>query len=216
MHFRNLSIASVVSLLVLQGCDKPEPPAASAPSAQVAASSPSEAASSVGATTQMAASTNTLLAQPISANAWAAATPRYEATASAGADFSRAGLPSFISGVAGLSGSEEKGRWSDANVAPLVLIELNDALPKKFELEISASAVGENLVKPSLVIVDGVQQTVLFGSEVGQKTLVFNTDHPVKEIRIIPAAPVSPQSLGWSNDPRKLGILLKDIKIHAL
>src|SRR5262245_44557529 len=75
----------------------------------------------------------------------------YQATLEEGIDFSRDGLPVFISEVQGLSGRESFGRWSDARLGPTVRFVFRDPLPKKFEVAITGWAIEQNEKLPVVV-----------------------------------------------------------------
>ena len=55
-------------------------------------------------------------------------------------EFMLPGLPEQVKAITGVSGVEEWGRWSDANLAPAVDIDYVDPLPKRFDLVLRARA----------------------------------------------------------------------------
>jgi phosphoglycerol transferase len=139
---------------------------------------------------------------------------RYMANLKDGIDFSKGGLPSFVENVSGLSGLEEWGRWSDANLGSMVEITFADPLPKSFTLELKGLAFGPNI---------GSELTIIFGQEsrsvrISDDDFViveeFNhSDEMISVIKLVPSNPVSPQELGISDDTRRLSVGLKSLKI---
>jgi phosphoglycerol transferase len=141
---------------------------------------------------------------------------KYDASLSEGADFSRAGAPSFLSEVHGLSEREDWGRWSDANLFPYVALRFSQPLPKHFVLHIRARGFGPNVGRPVTVAVGTQTATFVPTADISEFSLPF--DNVVREnvIKIIPARPVSPSTLGVSSDTRQLGLGLQKFSVEAI
>ena len=59
--------------------------------------------------------------------------PQYTATLAEGINFAKPGAPDFLVAASGLSGVESWGRWTDANLGPVVF-RFRDSLPRDFTL----------------------------------------------------------------------------------
>lgn len=106
-------------------------------------------------------------------------------------------MPHYYGGVTGVGGisisnGERLGRWSDALKAKHVTVWLAKPLPKKFQLQITASAAGLNTQKPMTIKIGDQSQTMLFGAGFETKSVPFETNKPVYKIEFIPADPFSP------------------------
>ncbi|WP_141233292.1 DUF7024 domain-containing protein [Lysobacter antibioticus] len=131
-----------------------------------------------------------------------------------GVDFSKDGWPYFVKDATGLSGREQWGRWSDANIAPSVKLELISPLPKKFSLILTARAFQPENDK--VVVKIGTQSYALrIGGDGKEVRLPVDlVGESTNAIEFIPAAPISPQRLGVSADVRKLGIGMIRLRIE--
>jgi phosphoglycerol transferase len=127
--------------------------------------------------------------------------------------FSRLLLPDTISKVTGLSGYEPIGRWSDGKQ---VVIEFASPLPKRFQVNIKASAFGPNVNLPFVIHVDSASQPLRLSAAASDVSLTFVTDGTERDIVIDVPQPTSPSELGVSSDTRHLGILLKEVSIVPL
>lgn len=145
----------------------------------------------------------------------AKAEPHYEATLAQGVDFRRDGLPAFVRDIAGLSGQEDWGRWSDANLAPSVKIHLTNPLPKNATLELTARGVFENTKLPTRVLIGGIEKTFTASEKDNTYTLKFDLPATAQDIEIIPPRPTSAKEAGISQDTRRLGVGLVALKIFA-
>jgi phosphoglycerol transferase len=106
-------------------------------------------------------------------------------------------MPHYYGGVTGVGGisisnGERLGRWSDALKAKHVTVWLAKPLPKKFQLQITASAAGLNTQKPMTIKIGDQSQTMLFGAGFETKSVNFETNKPVYKIEFMPADPFSP------------------------
>ena len=144
--------------------------------------------------------------------------PRYEASPSEGIDFSKKGYPKFLKAVHGISAWEDWGRWSDANESEFpnaVDIVFKNALPKKFQIELSSKAFGPNINKPVEVIVD--KRSYFFtlnGPDTNVSIIKITENKGDDTIRLIVPAPTSPKQINnQSDDTRKLGVGLVKLKI---
>ncbi|HAS92527.1 MAG TPA: sugar translocase, partial [Clostridiales bacterium] len=133
---------------------------------------------------------------------------KYYATLEEGIDFTKNGLPLFIKEISGLSGIEDWGRWSDANIAPTVKVEFNETLPNSFSLLLNAIAFGPNAGKTLTINI--VKQTynvqIPEGNPFSLKIDINLNGQKTNIIEFLPPKPTSPQELGLSEDERKLGI----------
>lgn len=178
MHHPKLRIAVVASfLLLLAGCDS---------STQQAASSSKPA--------------ETVTAQDVPADPLQ---PRYASTLAEGIDFKRPGYPEFVGEVAGISGAEGWGRWTDANLAPNARIRFNQPLPPNFTLNLKVrDFFGINAGKDVVVTAGDKEQKFVLGKDVDQELQL--TFSGVNGDTIVIAAPNSSEPTG--NDGRKMGI----------
>lgn len=139
--------------------------------------------------------------------------PRYPATFAEGIDFTRHDFPNFVDDVVGLSGSEPWGRWSEGS---FVKFRFDEALPRKFTLELTASAFGPNIGAPVRVRVGGVEKTFVITEQKvpGTYRLTFDTDGTADTLEFTPPKPTSPNEIDPKNgDTRKLGIGFISLKI---
>jgi hypothetical protein len=143
----------------------------------------------------------------------------YEATLAEGIDFKKPLYPTFIADVTGMSGYEPTIRWSEG---PLVKFRFKQVLPKKFTLEIVASAYANNEGVPVKVRVGDVEKSfVITNLKAPAKapsvySLSFKTDGKSDTLEITPPKPTSPQELNPKNgDNRKLGIAFVTLKIKS-
>lgn len=137
----------------------------------------------------------------------------YIATLSEGINFGQPGYPSFLENVAGMSGHEQWGRWSDGKE---VIFYFKEPLPLKFELNIKGTVLSANAERPIPVKIGQWVGELQMAAEAIEKaknyTLhVENTDH-AKEIHITIPNP-SPPGTG---DVRKLGIGFISLKIEVI
>lgn len=139
--------------------------------------------------------------------------PRYNATPIEGIDFARRGVPSCLSDVSGLSVGENWGRWSDAS---LVKLTFTDPLPSHFVLHLTAQAFGPNIGQATRVTVGRESETFIPSASMTEFSLHFKHPGLANAIEIQPPAPVSPHDLGMSQDSRKLGIGLRQLRIEPL
>ncbi|WP_414165048.1 phosphatidylglycerol--membrane-oligosaccharide glycerophosphotransferase [Superficieibacter sp. BNK-5] len=128
------------------------------------------------------------------------------------------GQPHFIENMMGLSYQEPWGRWSDALMAPSVLLLYRYPFPQEFDVVIKAKAFGGNVNKPIAVKIGDQTQYASFGSEPTTVKLHFTGDMYTRLMTITPPEPqLSRQGsiLGSSSvsPVRKLGIGLIELEI---
>ncbi len=127
--------------------------------------------------------------------------------------FNQEGVPDFLDSISGLSRPESWGRWSDGNLAPVVRLSFDKALPSSFTIEITAQAYGPNISKPVIVIVGNEQQSISVNGQPTLAKLHFVNVNKAKNIEIVPPYPKSPKESRESGDERLLGVGLVSIKI---
>ena len=151
--------------------------------------------------------------KPPPAPAAVAPTPpaAYQATLAEGIQFERRGYPSFVKSVAGMSGYESAGRWTEGPRAVLAFVE---PLPRKFVLRLEVmGGFGPNAAKPHKVRVGEWQGEFKVGVKPETIDLAVETAQPAREIEILIAEPQSPKNLRVGDDPRMLGIFLKRVSV---
>ena len=90
-------------------------------------------------------------------------------------EFMLPGMPEQVKAITGVSGVEEWGRWSDANLAPAVDIDYVDPLPKRFDLVLRARAYGNNVGEPISVRVGDEERFVSLGEQDSTVTCASTT-----------------------------------------
>lgn len=141
----------------------------------------------------------------------------YEATLPEGIDFRKPGNPTFISEIKGISGLEAWGRWTDANLNPTVEIKFNKQLPKKFNLQLEASAFGPNSNVPTTIRVGKVRKTLIVSGPNPQSYILEFAGAKSDILEIIPPKPTAPNDLDSANgDKRKLGLGLVTLKLMPM
>jgi len=141
--------------------------------------------------------------------------PRYNATFAEGIDFTRADFPIFVKNVLGLSGPEPWGRWSDANLASSVRIDLQDQLPNRFNLVFSGQPFGPNSGQDLQVkIGTQIHHFKMRGELFEYRKMIDLEGEKVFHIDFLPPQPTSPQQLSLGADPRKLGIGLVSLRFE--
>jgi phosphoglycerol transferase len=131
---------------------------------------------------------------------------RHTATLEEGIDLTRVTWPVFLRDVAGLSGFEPWGRWSDANVAPRVRFGFFKALPKRFVLTMLVRPFGPNGGESMKIKVGNVTYEAKLPIAEGTVRVAIENLTNADYIELYPPKPISPAELGMSTDPRKLGV----------
>ncbi|MEM5401968.1 DUF7024 domain-containing protein [Paraburkholderia unamae] len=140
---------------------------------------------------------------------------RYHGSLAEGIDFTRQGLPTFLDDVNGLSVPESWGRWSDANVSPVVTLQFAQPLPNHFILHLRAQAFGPNVGQPVGVAIGQQVQSFVPAADMREFSMQFEGVNGAQRIEIRPPQPVSPTSLGVSPDTRKLAVGIQRLWIEA-
>ena len=140
---------------------------------------------------------------------------RYEATLAQCIDFTRRDVPMFVRDLAGLSGPEPWGRWSDANLAPAVRIVLDKPVSGSRTLKLTAQPFGPNEGKELLVQVGTRSLRIPLRPGVNEyvQALELGAEN-ANRIEITAPQPVSPQELNMSGDTRKIGVGLIRLAIE--
>ena len=142
---------------------------------------------------------------------------RYEATLAEGIEFSRPDFPTFVRDVRGLSGQEPWGRWTDANLASSMVIDLNEPLPDRFNLVFYGHPFGPNTDRYLKVRIGSKEFAFkMLAGETEYKRLVDLGGEKVSSVEFVLPYPTSPQELSLSSDGRKLGIGLAKLRFEAL
>jgi hypothetical protein len=136
--------------------------------------------------------------------------PRYESTLEEGIQFAKAGYPSFLQSVSGVSGYEPWGRWTEGKE---VVFKFKKKLPKKFTLELTAQAFGPNVNEPLTVKLGKITKGVTLTSDRPKVYMVQLSGVDTDALILLPAKPTTPKSMGVNEDLRSLGIGLVKLKI---
>ena len=125
-------------------------------------------------------------------------------------DFRAAEWPG-VTHKSGLSWPEPWGTWTNGRD---VMIEFATTLPRRFELTLIGHAFGANGTFP--VRVGGTTRTFQLPAEDAASSAVFETDGNERIIRISVPHPAVPQALGLGDDPREIGLGLRQLTIKAI
>ena len=144
--------------------------------------------------------------------------PRYESTLAEGIDFKKHGYPSFLTEVAGVSGREDWGRWTDGNLGSAAKFRFNKPLPKKFVLELQANGIGGNVGQPIKIRVGSLEKTIIVKNWPDHSIYQVDFDEVASTdtIEITPPSPFLPRDANPKDpDTRKLGLGLVNLKIKT-
>ena len=136
----------------------------------------------------------------------------YNATLAEGIQFAiKPDYPAFIKSVAGMSGYETIGRWTEGKYVDFVFAQ---NLPAKFTLDLDfAPAFGPDVGKVVMIEV-GDWKNQFIASELPKKvTFLVETSAPTDSIKFIVPFPVSPVEINAGSDTRKVGIMFKRLSI---
>jgi phosphoglycerol transferase len=136
---------------------------------------------------------------------------RYPGNMADGIDFSRPGLPDFISSAIGLSSVEPWGRWSDQGK---IKFEFFQPLPQAFTLVVQARAFASNAQKPTRVLIGDHEYDIQLTGGVTEIRLPVEGVN-ANSITFIPPSPISPQQLDSSSgDRRMIGIGFVSLRVE--
>ncbi|MCX6051643.1 MAG: phosphatidylglycerol--membrane-oligosaccharide glycerophosphotransferase [Campylobacterales bacterium] len=131
--------------------------------------------------------------------------------------FKKAGYPSFLKNIQGVSYPDKAGRWTDGWLAPSALFTFVEPLPVKFKLEIVCGAYGENVGNVVKVKVGEQVKEFIPNKKTSKKyTLSFDnidTVNSANTIEIIPPKPSCIENQMEGSDVRKFGLSLVSMKI---
>ena len=141
--------------------------------------------------------------------------PRYESSLTEGIDFKKPGYPSFLIAASGVSGREDWGRWTDADVAPVVKFKFKKTLPGKFTLVLQANAIGGNVGSPVIIRAGNSERIIIVKNWPDQTVYEVNLSDigTADTLEIIPPSPFSQKASGQGADDRKLGLGFISLKI---
>ena len=125
-----------------------------------------------------------------------------------GIDFSQPTYPKFVEDITGVSFPEETGRWTEGD---MVLISLNNPLPRRFRLEITGGAYGRNVNAAVAVRIGRTKRVFRFAENASTQqcvTLEFSTLRRGSLIQIRVPYPTIPP-----NDNRMVGLWLSRIRV---
>lgn len=138
--------------------------------------------------------------------------PRYAATLAEGFDFTKPGGPDFLLAASGLSGVESWGRWTDANLGPVVF-RFRDPLPQSFTLKLKVrDYFGLNAAQQITVRAGAQEQHFVLDGKDGQMVeLKFAGVDNVDTLEL-----VVPKTSGANGaDSRKIGLGLISMSISG-
>ena len=127
--------------------------------------------------------------------------------------FNNAQWPALVANISGLESPEAWGAWS---TGPAVTIELKKPLPAQFDLMLNAKAFGPNAGQAINVEVEGRLYPFDLGVDMTPRTLRITTSGKAQSLTIRIPSPVSPKTLGVSQDDRPLGIGLEQLDIREV
>ena len=136
----------------------------------------------------------------------------YSATLAEGIQFAiKPDYPAFIKSVAGMSGFETIGRWTEGKYVDFVFAQ---NLPPKFTLDLEfAPAFGPDVSKVVKIEV-GDWKNQFIASDLPKKvTFLVETSVPTDSIKFVVPFPASPIEIGAGDDTREVGIMFKRLSI---
>ncbi len=112
-----------------------------------------------------------------------------------------------------LSGFNDREDWGVWTRDPTARIYLDAPVSGRFRIKIRGHAFGPNNAKPVKIRVGAVEQQAVFTSADTEVEIVADLAEPASFLELSGMTPVSPASLGRSDDKRALGIGLSKIEI---
>ena len=126
-------------------------------------------------------------------------------------DFTKDPYPVYVAAVEGISHAEPDGRWTDG---PTAKLRFTRPLPPHFTLDLDVPyAYGPNRGLPSRVRIADEEREFTPADDRNPLKLEFDLRRPADTIEIVIAKPTSPQSVGESGDPRRLGVRLRSLRV---
>ena len=138
----------------------------------------------------------------------------YNATLAEGIQFSeKPDYPAFIKSVAGMSGFESIGRWTEGKEVNFVFTQ---NLPTKFTLDLEfAPAFGPDVGKVVHIQAGDWKNQFVASKQPQKVTFIIKTTTPTDSIKFIIPEPISPIDLGTGTDTREVGIMFKRLSITS-
>lgn len=124
--------------------------------------------------------------------------------------FGDSDLPPGVRSIGGMSAPEGWGRWSDS---ARITLQFSAPLPAALTLKLEAAAFGPNAEADIMVAVGDQRRPVRFSAAQRPLELAFDTDGSATTITFDIPHPVSPKSLGLSQDERSLGLALYRLQV---
>jgi phosphoglycerol transferase len=131
---------------------------------------------------------------------------QYESSLAEGIDFSRPGLPSFVSDISGLSDWERWGRWT---TGPLLRITFRGPLPDAFCLQLRAHASEHNIGRRFTVRAGACTRQIAFPAQNQDVVLPFAGTGAPETLTIEIPNPRAPNA----SDPRPIGLGLVRLSV---
>jgi phosphoglycerol transferase len=128
-------------------------------------------------------------------------------------DFRKGRRTDVLSGASGLAERDGFGRWSEGKEVSLVF---KYPLPKEFRLRLRARAFGPNAKRPFKIKIGDTERTFTLGESLREVSLMCESSGTERVIRIVVPLPTSPKELGWSQDERRLGIALQQLRVEGV
>lgn len=129
-------------------------------------------------------------------------------------DFSGRTMPLWVRHISGLSEAEGWGRWSDARLGPSARICSCRSLPRNAVLRLRLSVVNAKC-NPVVVTVGARSLALTASTEPREFVIEADQDASTEVIDIRPSMSFCPKDLGWSEDPRRLGVALHTLEITS-
>ena len=136
----------------------------------------------------------------------------YIATLAEGIQFSeKPDYPTFIKSVAGMSGFEAIGRWTEGKNVAFVFVQ---NLPTKFTLNLEfAPAFGPDVGKVVKLEVGDWKSHFIASDKPKKETFIIETSLPTDSIKFVIPEPLSAVEMGIGTDPREVGIMFRRLSI---
>jgi len=115
-----------------------------------------------------------------------------------------------VQALDGFGTVEPFGRWTiQADAA----VTMRHPLPRHFMLRLTARGFASNANAPITIRIGNEEKTAAFGSRMQDQSLEFHSDGSQTQIHLAIPHAQSPVALGQTNDPRRLGIALQQLRI---